>query len=116
MLEFSDIPYQFYPAKPNALVIWLGRLINQRINLPSERHLIKAVDVSQPLAADFQGKRLMFVANHSTHSDPQMVAEVQRQLGLCSCFMAAYDVFERNKLTSWVMQHTGCFSRQPRWQ
>ena len=110
MLEFSDIPYQFYPAKPNTLIIWLGRLINKRFNLPSERHLIKAVDVRPSFPPDLHGKRLMFVANHSTHSDPQIVTEVQRQLGLSSCFMAAYDVFERNKLISWVMQHAGCFS------
>ncbi|MCB1087860.1 MAG: 1-acyl-sn-glycerol-3-phosphate acyltransferase, partial [Verrucomicrobiae bacterium] len=59
---------------------------------------------------DRRGERILFVPNHSTHSDPQLMTEVQRQLGVPSCFMAAYDVFLRSRLNAWVMQRVGAFS------
>ncbi len=57
-----------------------------------------------------KGERLMFVMNHPTHSDPQVVTEVHRRLGVGSSFMAAYDVFLRSRLTAWAMQRMGHFS------
>ena len=114
MLEFTDAPYKFFPAKPNSFVLWLGRLLNQRRNLPSHRHLISEVEIrgKERLseARRLGERRLFFLANHSTHSDAQILNEAQRQLGVRSCYMAAYDVFLRGKLQAWVMQHAGCFS------
>ncbi|MDF1861939.1 MAG: lysophospholipid acyltransferase family protein, partial [Verrucomicrobiales bacterium] len=52
----------------------------------------------------------VFVINHPTHSDPQVVTEVHRQLGIPSCFMAAYDVFLRSPSAAWCMQRLGNFS------
>lgn len=45
MLEFTDAPYGFFPAKPNSFVLWLGRLLNQCHNLHSHRHLISEVEI-----------------------------------------------------------------------
>jgi hypothetical protein len=114
MLEFTDATYEFFPAKPNGFVLWLGRFLNRHRNLPSHRHLISNVEVrGQDRLAEARrlgGKRWFFLANHSTHSDAQIIAESQRILGVRSCYMAAYDVFLRGKLQAWVMQHAGCFS------
>ncbi len=114
MLEFTDTPYQFYAARPSRLLIGLGRVVNGHWNLPSKRHLITDVAVEgmehYDSARRVAGKRILFLPNHSTHSDPQIMLEVQRQCGVMSCFMAAYEVFQRNKLMGWLMQRGGCFS------
>lgn len=114
MLHFSDTPYEFYPAKPNRFLIWLGRELNRRRSLPGKRHRVKTVEVRggdhlKQIRRD-AGNRLLFLPNHSTHSDPQIMLEAQRRLGRASCFMAAYDVMRRRRLQGWLMQHGGCFS------
>ena len=38
MLEFSDLPYQFIPPKPNNFIIGLGRAVNRFIGLKSRNH------------------------------------------------------------------------------
>ena len=114
MLDFADAPYEFFPAKPSGLLIWLGRHVNRWRNLARRNHLIAGVEVAghehMEEARRIGGKRCFFLANHSTHSDPQILTEAQRQLGVRSCYMAAYEVFLRGKCLAWVMQHTGCFS------
>ena len=114
MLEFTDAPYEFFPAKPNSFVLWLGRLLNRYRNLSSHRHFISEVEVRGLDRLDearrLGDKRWFFLANHPTHSDAQILAEAQRIIGVRSCYMAAYDVFLRGKLQAWVMQRAGCFS------
>lgn len=114
MLEFSDAPYQFFEPKPNRFITWLARQVNRAFILSGKNHRIKEVQISgdtesagKALAA---GERILFVSNHPSHSDPQIVTEVHRRIGADSCFMAAYDVFLRNKTAAWLMQRFGNFS------
>lgn len=113
MLDFSDAPYQFFPAKPSRLVQRLCEQANRYVFLPGPNHLVKDLEISggeglRELAAD--GARILMVANHPSHSDPQVMTEVHRRLGLRSCFMAAYDVFLRGSCRAWLMQRNGAFS------
>ncbi len=113
MLEFSDAPYQFFPAKPSRRVQWLCEQANKSFFLSGRNHQIKQLEISggerlQKLVD--RGERVLMVANHPTHSDPQVMTEVHRRLGLRSCFMAAYDVFLRGKACAWMMQRHGAFS------
>lgn len=114
MLEFSDAPYQFFEPKPSRLVIALTRLVNRYFVLSSAEHNIREVQIGGALdaleKAQEEGSRLLFVMNHPSHSDPQAITEVHRQLGIPSCFMAAYDVFLRSKGGAWLMQKLGNFS------
>lgn len=114
MLEFSDAPYRFFEARPSAPLIRLGRALNRHVFLPGPNHRIRDVSIDGKLdalaAAKRNGDRLLFVINHPSHSDPQALTEVQRRLGVDACFMAAYDVFLRSKLTAWSMQKMGNFS------
>ena len=114
MLEFSDAPYRFFEARPSAPLIWIGRALNRHVFLPGPNHRIRDVSIDGKLdalaAAKRNGDRLLFVINHPSHSDPQALTEVQRRLGVDACFMAAYDVFLRSKLTAWSMQKMGNFS------
>lgn len=114
MLEFRDAPYRFFEPRPRPLVIALARLANRRLVLPGKNHRIQSVELTGDLAsvaaARARGDRLLFVCNHPSHSDPQILTEAFRQLRLPVCFMAAYDVFLRSPLTAWVMQRLGHFS------
>ncbi|MBI61451.1 MAG: hypothetical protein CMO79_03455 [Verrucomicrobiales bacterium] len=114
MLQFADIPYNYYPPKPNRLVAWLGEQGNKRFHLPGPMHLLESVQVENYQALKDinrqHGARLLLLPNHSTHSDPQIMVEACRQIDLWSFFMAAYDVFERDSRVAWVMQRMGAFS------
>ena len=114
MLEFSDAAYQFFPAEPSPFLIRLGRQINRLFVVPGNNHRIPELEIRgySELVREEQdrGTRLLFVANHATHSDPQVLTEVHRRMDVDSCFMAAYDVFLRSKFQAWSMQKMGAFS------
>ena len=111
MLNFADRPYRYYPPKPNWLVHRIGCWLNRSRYLPGEQHLISSVSVVNPeVVRNLKGARLLFLPNHSTHSDAQIIIETLRQVGVWSFCMAAYDVFERNALHAWVIQRMGGFS------
>ena len=114
VLEFSDAPYRFFEARPSAPLIRLGRALNRHLFLPGPNHRIRDLSMYGNLEALAEargnGDRLLFVINHPSHSDPQALTEIQRRLGVDACFMAAYDVFLRSKLTAWSMQKMGNFS------
>lgn len=114
MLDFSDAPYQFFPAKPNRFLMALGKFVNRRFILKGKNHRITQFDlcgeIEKVKALNKSGAQFVIVANHPTHSDPQIMTEVHRRLGIKSCFMAAYDVFLRGKFAGWLMQNIGCFS------
>lgn len=116
MLDFCDEPYRFFEPKPNRAVMAVSRVINRYISLPNAYHRVRELEISgqedflRDLVAKSSGARLLFVANHATHSDPQVMTELLRRLGARTHFMAAYDVFLRSRLTAWVMQRNGAFS------
>lgn len=114
MLEFSDAPYQFFESKPSPPFIWMARQANRLAILPGRNHRIAELRIEGETDATHEarasGDRLIFVINHPSHSDPQVVTEVHRRLGVPSCFMAAYDVFLRNRVMGWCMQRFGNFS------
>ena len=114
MLDFADLPYEFVPPRPNALIIALARFVNRRIALPGSEHRLAGVELlGAELLANAQredGARFVFLPNHSTHRDPQVMTEVCRRLRATPAFMAAYDVFARGKLRAWIMQRFGAFS------
>ena len=114
MLEFSDAPYQFFEARPSPFFINVARFVNGKFILPGKNHRITDIRIEGatdlPREIFESGDRLVFVSNHPSHSDPQLVTDVHRQLGVSGCFMAAYDVFLRGKLNAWSMQRLGNFS------
>lgn len=114
MLEFSDASYRFFPAEPSPFLIRLGRTMNRHFILPGKNHRITELRLEGETEAiretTERGQRLVFVINHPSHSDPQVVTEIQRRLGVPSSFMAAYDVFLRSRFNAWCMQKLGNFS------
>jgi len=114
MLEYSDIPYQFLPPKPSRLVMALAQIVTPSIVLPGKNHRLSAVELSGKElfleSRSHKQARFVFMPNHPTHSDPQVMMEVCRQLQVKPAFMAAHDVFVRGKVSSWFMQRIGAFS------
>lgn len=115
MLNFHDRPFVYFPPKPNKIILTLGMLYNRLVYLPGKVHLIDSVQCDgcgeiRRLAAD-KKNRLLFLANHPSHSDSQIILESFRQIGIASNFMATYDLFFRqSKFNRWVMQKAGTFS------
>lgn len=114
MLEFSDASYRFFPAEPSPFLIGIARFANRHFILPGKNHRITELRLegnTEPLReAREKGERLVFVINHPSHSDPQVMTEVLRRLDLPCSFMAAYDVFLRSRFNAWMMQKLGNFS------
>lgn len=114
MLDFSDAPYQFFPAKPNPFIMWFCRQVVRQVALPGRNHRVREIAVEGETEALRElarnGGRILYVPNHSTHSDPQLMADLQHRFDTPSCFMAAYDVFLRSKIQAWIMQQNGAFS------
>ncbi len=114
MLEFSDASYRFFPAEPSPFLIRVGRALNRHLILPGRNHRIAEIrlegETEAVRDARAQGERVVFVINHPSHSDPQVVTEVHRRLGTPCSFMAAYDVFLRSRLNAWCMRKLGNFS------
>jgi 1-acyl-sn-glycerol-3-phosphate acyltransferase len=114
MLEFSDAAYRFFPAEPSPFLIRTGRALNRHVVLPGKNHHIREIRLEGATEAIHEararGDRLLYVINHPSHSDPQVITEVHRRLGQPSSFMAAYDVFLRSRLNAWCMQKLGHFS------
>ena len=116
MLDFADLPYQFFPPKRNALVAWLMAQSNRFRRLPN-RLKIDGVEVSgvDGLRGTLNRRgvrrdRVLFLPNHPTHADAAIFLEATRQAGITTQMMAAYDVFLRGRLDAWVMQKMGAFS------
>ncbi|MBA7482295.1 MAG: hypothetical protein GH155_05465 [Spirochaeta sp.] len=115
MNEFSDLPYRYYPPKPRKAWIWLLWQYNRFLYLPGKVHRINSISLTNKErlsgCLSREGSHILFLCNHPTHSDPQIIEEMQRQLGVISMFMAAYDLFERrSKLDVWVLKVMGVFS------
>lgn len=115
MLNLYDRPFVYFPPKPNKFIFFLGRMYNKYYYLPSHEHKVKSVECEgaeniRQLASD-KRNRLIFLSNHPTHSDSQVIVEAFRQAGVTTNFMAAYDLFFRqSKFNRWVMQIAGSFS------
>ena len=107
MLQFSDQPYEYFPPKPNRLIAWLGEWWSRRSILAGPEHRIHSVTVENagPLQAIEReyGARVLLLPNHSTHSDPMIMVEACRQVGVWTIFLAAYDVFLRSRAQGWLM-------------
>jgi len=115
MNEFSDLPYSYYPPKPQRAWIRLLLQYNRFLYLPGKVLRINSVSLineEQLRGCITRGRlHILFLCNHPTHGDAQIMLEMQRQVGISSMFMAAYDLFERrSKLDVWVMKVMGVFS------
>jgi len=115
MLDFSDLPYQYFPPKRNAMIAWLIGLNNRA------RHLPRTLKVDRVVTSGREGlkslkrrgpkrDRVLFLPNHPTHADAAVFIEAIRQAGFTTQMMAAYDVFLRSRFDAWAMQKMGAFS------
>ncbi|MBT6852191.1 MAG: hypothetical protein HOA16_13455, partial [Opitutae bacterium] len=104
MIDFSDKSYRFFEPRPNRVAEAFLRWVNRKFYLRGASHRIEKVDVINPDvvrdARKHAGNRLLFLPNHPTHSDPPIMIEVFRQLGVPISFMAAYDIFLQSKLNA----------------
>jgi hypothetical protein len=113
MIEFDDLPYEFIGPQPCKYMMFAAGLANGWFSLPHGIHKVKPLTIRNAESLDTVengSKRVLFLPNHSTHSDPEIMYELQRRLKRPSLFMAAYDVFLRSKIKCWVMRKSGAFS------
>lgn len=112
MLHFCDRPYEFIPSRRWGILSSLSAQFNRRWSLPRKHRILQVeLENSEPLAERLRPEdSVMLAPNHPTHSDPQIMVEVLRQLGLSAEIMAAYDVFMRSRLHRWILPRCGVFS------
>ncbi len=112
MLDFSDLPYEFFPPRYFPPTAWTLRQFNRTYQLPRKMRItrVDVRDAERLQVCRSPRDRLMLMPNHPTHADAAIFIEACRQVGLAPWTMAAYDVFYRSRLTQWVMQRLGCFS------
>jgi 1-acyl-sn-glycerol-3-phosphate acyltransferase len=112
MLDFSDLPYRFFPPKRNGLVAWLIGLNNRWHRLPKVLRVdrVEVSGVERLRSQISRPDRILFLPNHPTHADAAVFIEAIRQAGYTTQMMAAYDVFLRSRFDAWVMQKMGAFS------
>lgn len=114
MLRFTNKPYVFKEARPNRLIYRCMMWVNRHLMLPGKNHQTDSIELSgQDDFLSLRGDpevRLIFVSNHSTHSDVEVLMEAQRRCGVWGAFMAAHEVFSRSRIQSWLMQRVGAFS------
>lgn len=116
MLDFSDLPYRYFPPKRNALVAWAIGVFNRYHRLPKTMKVgrveVTGIDTLKQTLRRRGPKRdrVLFLPNHPTHADAAVFIESLRQTGFSTQMMAAYDVFLRSRLDAWVMQKLGAFS------
>ncbi len=115
MLKLSDQPFIYYPPKYHPLLTRIGRLYNKFVYIANAEHRLTSVTNYQTekikaLKKD-RKNHLLFVYNHPSHSDSQIVLESLRQLGISTLYLASYDLFfRRTAFEKWAMQLAGAFS------
>ncbi|MEZ6191137.1 MAG: hypothetical protein R3C45_07575 [Phycisphaerales bacterium] len=73
MLDFSDLPYQYFPPKRNALVSWAIGVFNRYNRLPKvlkvDRVEVTGIDKLKQTLRRRGAKRdrVLFLPNHPTH-------------------------------------------------
>ena len=112
MLDFSDKPYRFFPPRRFAPAAWLLTQLNRWARLPRTKRVV-SLDVTgggrlDPLRGP--AHRVIFLPNHPSHADPEIMLEALRRVGIAPRFMAAYDIFLRALHHRWAMQLMGAFS------
>ena len=112
MLDFSDLPYRYFPPKYSRLWASLLLLHNRRVHLPKTQRIadVEVVGHREMLAHVQPGDRLLFLPNHSTHADAAIFLEALSQIGQRCLMMAAYDVFLRGRVHRFTMQRMGAFA------
>ena len=112
MQPFSDKPYRFFEPRYKPRIASLLRAFGRRVVLPVDRRIARVDTAGGELVREARGNgtRILFLPNHPTHADGQILMEAARKIGTTTCFMAAYDVFSKSRIRAWTLQALGCFS------
>jgi len=108
----QDHRYHFRPPQVRS---WLRPLLdwaNRRIFL-RRRYRVATIEcrgIEKIVAAVKAGDAVVLAPNHADHADVHVMYEVLRKAGLDPRFMAARELFDTGKLTSFALQSAGVFS------
>jgi len=111
MLDFTDLPYQWFEPRRSPLIARLVRFVNRVRHLPRTKRIVEVrVEGGHELASLVARHPVVLVLNHPTHADAAIALEAARRVQVWPIFMAAYDVFLRSRLDAYVMTRLGAFS------
>ena len=106
-----DKPYQFIPPYHGTVWPWLlqrlvpGQLSKQfgidRVECSGVEHLRQSLD---------EGHGIVLAPNHCRPSDPLVVTELCRQVGVAPYTMASWHVFMESRLRAFLLRRAGGFS------
>ena len=107
----DQLPYQFYPPRVSPLWVSTSRLFT--------RYLMRRVQwlrgyefsgIERLRSVIRRGDGVMITPNHPDFSDPGVMFELSRRLGLPFCYMAAYQIFSGGAgLRKFILPRLGVF-------
>ncbi len=110
----EDTPYEFHPPQYSKLCARLIYAVSDFFFL-RRKHRIAGVKIAaggdELIRLYKQGHSLLITPNHSDHCDPHALLHLSKRLKLPLHFMAAREIFEKEKgLRAPILQKAGVFS------
>ncbi|MBX9693787.1 MAG: 1-acyl-sn-glycerol-3-phosphate acyltransferase, partial [Cyanobacteria bacterium] len=100
----------FVGPKPNSVLITLAKLLLPLV-LQQQQLKVTASDRSVGVIRRHANSNTVVVSNHSDRCDSLVVAALSSQCGQDFSYLAAREIFDRNKgILGWIMQHCGVYS------
>jgi 1-acyl-sn-glycerol-3-phosphate acyltransferase len=106
-----DKPYQFVAPYRGRWWPWLlQRLSRRRIRREFGIVSVECRGTDLLLASRTAGHSILLAPNHCRPSDPEVVQEMSRQVGMLPFTMASWHLFMQNRLQTFLLRRAGAFS------
>jgi 1-acyl-sn-glycerol-3-phosphate acyltransferase len=106
-----DKPYRFVAPHRGHWWPWiLQRLLRPRLRRKHGIVSVECRDADKLLASWSAGHGIVLAPNHCRPSDPEVIHEVSRQLGLLPFVMASWHLFMQSRVQTFLLQRIGAFS------
>lgn len=104
-------PYEFVPPHRGRWWPWLlQRTLPRRLRRNYGLCDVECQGSEQVLASLRSGKGVLIAPNHCRPSDPEVVYEVARQIGVLPFIMASWHLFMQSRLQTFFLRRIGAFS------
>jgi 1-acyl-sn-glycerol-3-phosphate acyltransferase len=106
-----DKPYKFVPPHRGRWWPWvLQRLLRPRLRRKYGIVSVECRGADKLLASRSAGQGIVLAPNHCRPSDPEVMHEMSRQVGLLPFVVASWHLFMQSRLQTFLLRRVGAFS------